>query len=157
MALPALIPAGGLIVKGAAAATATKVAAGAAVGVAAGAAATKTGIFSAIFRGIGDGFKSVWRFLTKNGDKIGHGVAVGASALSNSSFETKNKRVTFKGDTPARLGGYSFNVPSVQVANIDKSSSKSNGKRYSNSPSKNRGYNKSYRSYNSGSHKKRYR
>lgn len=83
-------------------------------------AAAKTGIFATILAGIAAGAKKVWGFVTQNGEKIGRGVAVGSSVLSNSSFEGKNKKVTFQGNTPARLGGYAFNIPSVQVSNIDK-------------------------------------
>ncbi len=162
MALPALVPIGGLALKSITAATAAKAAASVGVGVA-GAAAAKslTGKVAArraaskaaaasarrtsskaaptyfitpggrtvflrssedktVFPSITRLFKSFLRFFKKNGDKVGRGLAVGSTVLSNSSFETKNKKVTFKGNAPARLGGYSFNVPSVQVSNIDK-------------------------------------
>ena len=176
MPLPALVPAaGGLITKGVVAAKAAMVAKGAAIGaagVAAGAAAAKTAS-SAAKAASGaasakassnsakaasgsasskevSGFKAFWRFLTKNSDKVGRGVAVGSSVLSHSSFETKNKKVTFEGKSSARLGGYAFNVPSIQVSNLEKPSGKYHSKsnQYYSPKSSNNNF---YRSYNSKS------
>ena len=105
---------------------------GGAAAAGAGAAAVKTGFWAAVGAGIVKGWKAVTGFVSKNGERIGRGVAVGSSVLSNSSFEGKNKKVTFQGNTPARLGGYAFNIPSIQVSKLDKKDRSGNYSRASN-------------------------
>ena len=92
----------------------------------AGAAAAKAGIFAVIGAGIVKGLKAFFGFFKNNASKIGYGVSVGATALSGSSFETKNKKVQFKPGAPAKVGGYAFTVPSVDVSDKRNSGSKKN-------------------------------
>ena len=78
--------------------------------------AAKAGILSKIWIAIKTAFASIKTFLAGKSAAIGLGVTAATSMLSGSSFETKNKKVTFgkAGTFGSSQKGY-YTLPTVQV------------------------------------------
>ena len=91
-------------------------------------AAVKGGFFAGVFLAIKGAISKIVSFIGRHQTAVDVGVRAGTSVLVGSSFETKNKKITFSNTDSFKINGSSYTVPGIHIA--DKRRSKYNEKTY---------------------------